>query len=105
MKRIVTYLYVFLFFCLLSSCKKEDDLTGSLKLKLNGMFVPENVFFQLYTEGSWSVPTVTQPLKTGSFNSGMAIINDLNPGNYIILVGGAYFSVQVTAGRQREYSL
>lgn len=86
------------------SCKKDDDLTGSLKIRLAGN-PPAGVPYQLYTEGAWSASLVAKALRTGSILSGTAIISDLNPGNYIIMVGSNYFSVQVTAGREREYTL
>jgi hypothetical protein len=103
-KRIITYLNVFLFFCLLLSCKKNEELTGSLKIFLRGN--PQAIVpYQLYTEGAWSAPSAAFALKTGNILSGTIIINDLNPGNYILMVGGSYWSVQVTAGREREYTL
>jgi hypothetical protein len=102
-KSVFTYLSLFLFFCLLSSCKEDDELTGSLKIFLRGN-PPSIVPYQLHTEVAWSVSSIAQPLKTGNILSGTTIINDLNPGNYILTVGGSHWSVQVTAGREREYT-
>lgn len=102
-KSVSAYVLFLSLFCLLASCKK-DELTGSLKIILKGN-PPADLTYQLYTEGSWAAASISQPLRTGIFFARTATINDLNPGNYIIMIGGGYFSVQVTAGREREYQL
>lgn len=97
---------------LLGACKKEDvSPTGSLKLTYQttqNLTNPPN--YALFTEALYSQ---NRPLKTGTYpfvsaNRYEIILDDLNPGTYIFQIGdqtGIRVNViQVTGGRQREYS-
>ena len=83
----------------------KDLLTGDLKIVLNSslLITPS---YELYTEASWSATTPVLPLVQGQFTSAnTVVIGDLNPGNYILLIGGVYKQVHVPAGREREYTI
>jgi hypothetical protein len=102
MKKIC-YLLLALTLLVLPACKKDElnPQTGDLKIVLSGSF--SGIAYALYTEGSRASLVSIPPLREGRFTSSTVLIRDLNQGNYVLSVGGSTKSVQVTAGREREY--
>ncbi|GAB3899480.1 hypothetical protein GCM10028803_20690 [Larkinella knui] len=96
-----------LFFLIMSlgACKKDEvKATGSLQVTLAYPFQPAtSIYYELYSETGYKN---TPPLRTGTFttaNSNTVTIDNLNPGNYVMVINANLFSLQVTAGRQRAY--
>jgi hypothetical protein len=93
---------------ILCACKQEDigPQTGDLKIFINTLGVSIQLSYELYTEGSLTTRVVVLPLRSGEVtvsSSTPFYIRDINAGNYVLLIGGSSRSVQVTAGREREY--
>ena len=106
--------YLFILLLLTSiSCKKDDvDPTGSLKItyQYTSTNLGAGPSYQLYTEASY---LRNDPLQQGTMSFASTgiysvTLTDLNSGNYVISAyGGSSRStrvVQVTAGRERDYS-
>ncbi|GAB3270876.1 hypothetical protein GCM10027347_41830 [Larkinella harenae] len=97
---------LFLWALSLGACRQNlvEAQTGSVLVSLSYAERPTgDVYYEVYSESGYrQVP----PLLTGTLtaaNSYQAVFTDLNPGNYVMVINGNPFSLQVTAGRQREY--
>jgi hypothetical protein len=93
---------------MLLSCHREDvaPQTGNLKIFINVLDFTVKLYYELYTEGSLTARMVASPLRSGEVTLRSYTpfyIRDLNAGNYVLSIEGNSRSVQVTAGREREY--
>ncbi|PQA54536.1 hypothetical protein [Siphonobacter curvatus] len=105
-------LKIFLTFCLLSlfSCQKNEvSPVGSAKITFTSSLEQISLPYSIYTEAGFD----RRPLISGKYskllsqkpNKYEVIVEDLNPGNYVIVFSylNAHFTFQITQGRQRVY--
>ncbi|NML63765.1 hypothetical protein HHL22_00955 [Hymenobacter sp. RP-2-7] len=97
---------------LTAACQRADPAPlGGVKVTVTYTFPYDT--YALYTEVGWAGPNRAAPLQENKFNltgtagslrKSVIEVNDLNPGNYVITLLSSAKSVQVTAGRQNEYT-
>ncbi|WP_375444530.1 hypothetical protein [uncultured Fibrella sp.] len=90
---------------------KQDTLapTGGLKITytLNQALPSTSLAFSLATEalyGKGPSLTTNGTIQAISATQYQIVIDDLNPGNYVISFNASNNTVQVTGGKQREYN-
>jgi hypothetical protein len=111
MRRPLLLLSNLLIIFLLLSCTKEEiaPQTGDLTITFPSAQLTGARYY-LYTEGIWTTAIRSATalhegtISTVASASGRAKVefNDLNAGNYVFVVGGNNWSVQVTAGKNTE---
>ncbi|MFN8354160.1 MAG: hypothetical protein U0Y10_06940 [Spirosomataceae bacterium] len=94
----------------LSSCKTDsvNPTTGDITVNVKGNAPSSGVSYALYTEATYQKGV--QPLRSGLAlpNSAGAMtiqFQNLNAGNYVIVVGAQVVSAQVVAGKTTEIGI
>lgn len=84
-----------------NGCKKTE-LAPTGSLKINTTSKPSASYY-LMTEAAAGGSHLT--LRDGNVSGASSfVIDDLNPGDYVLGLNNSQHAVQVTAGQQREYS-
>lgn len=107
MKLKIVYILMAGLLLFTSACKEEiiTPSTGDLVLRISSGF-SGTLFYELYPESYLSANRNVFPLVEGQVNGGTQLrLSNLNQGNYIFRLNGLNYAVQVSAGRERSFTI
>ena len=107
MKLKIVYILMAGLLLFASACKEETIVptTGDLVLRISNGF-SGTLFYELYPESYLSANRNVFPLVEGQVNGGSQLrLSNLNQGNYIFRLNGLNYAVQVSAGRERSFTI